>query len=134
MCNFYNASASSASNNCNYASYANSTNYFNGWGTQFMCRDCNGNIYARNVTNCGCSSCCRCNCCHNSCNCCQNGCGSNSGNDAATGNNGNGNFTCVTFCGNTLNGFTQSTTATTTNRGCGCGCGWQRRCGYRSWF
>ncbi|MBE5740393.1 MAG: hypothetical protein E7349_06035 [Clostridiales bacterium] len=138
MCNFYNASASSVLNNCNYASYANSTNYSNGWGTQYMCRGCNGNIYARNATNCGCSSCCHCNCCHNCCNCCQNSCGNNNtnSNDTATGNNGNGSFTCVTFCGNTLNGLTQNASTATTNSGCGCGYGYgcQRRQSCRRWF
>ena len=136
MCNMYNASARSVSTTCGYTANYGCGNYYNGWNGQYMCRDCNGNIWARNLTNCGCH---QCSCCGCSC-----GCGNTqSNNGAATGNNGNSNtngngFTCVTFCGNTAATQTTATTDTTTgcyNRGCGYNrCGWNRSgCGC-NWF
>ena len=130
MCNYYNASARSV-NTCGYANGCTSNGYtangcvstYNGCGNQFMCRDCNGNIWVRNTSCCGCATsyCGGCN---------HTYCGTNLLTDdtqTANTNQRNGNFTCVTFCGDTANTF--ATQASTTN---GCGrC--QRRCGGGCW-
>ncbi len=131
MCNMYNTSARSVSNTCfDTTNYGCGRNY-NGCNGQFMCRDCNGNIWARNITSCGYNRCGGCGC----------GCGCfgstfyNQNENAVVANNtgyGNHGFTCVTFCGNTTATQTQTGSTTTTTNGCGTcnrGCGWNR-CGW----
>lgn len=137
MCNFYNTSNASGYSGCGYSSYnsscgcnscCNRNGSFWGWGGQSICRDCNGNIRVNQRNSCGCGCHRRHCCCHNGCGC-QNGCGGS--NNTGNSTNGNGGFTCVTFCGN-------SNTSTTTgnvdlyyarqyglypygyNRSCGC--------------
>ncbi len=107
-------STSSSSNSCGC------NNQCSGCGYQTVCRDCNGCLHIQNKTcgcNCGCQS---CQCCNNSnsCNnCCNNCCDNNGGtteNGGTSGNNGNGNFACVTYCGLGGNAEASTTTANTT--------------------
>ncbi len=90
--------------NCNCCRYYNGC-YGYGTCSQRICRDCCGNIWVRQTTNCNCG--------------CNNGCGcGNNGNGSTSSNNGNGNgqgFACVTFCGNSSNSSGQTTTSTAYN-------------------
>ena len=122
MCYLYNTTNTSAGCNANYnGCYASS---------QRMCRDGNGNVWARtgynnncSTSNCHCCHCCNCcNCCHscsNSCCSCNNG--NTSQNDTA-----NGSYGCITICGVSVNGATQNTTTGTTQTSRCC----RNRCGY----
>lgn len=86
-------------------------NWLFGNNTQWLCRDCNGNIRVNQRScGCGCNNCCGCN--NNGC-----GCNGNNGTDTASvfGNNGNNRFACVTFCRN----WNGSSTAFTTSNGDG---------------
>ncbi len=98
MCNFCNVGRST----CGCGSCGCLANSLFAGSNQSICRDACGNIRVRQ---CGCQNQCGCN--HNCC--CQNSCGSNSGNtgsnDASTGN---GQFTCLTFCGNAATNGTAS--------------------------
>ena len=129
MCNMYNASTFSNSNGYGCSSYYNNSCNSNwAWGSQRICRDCNGNIWVRTGSNgcgcsCGCSSCCNCGC---------NSCSSNGNStDANTNGNGNGNgdgsFACVTFCGDYASNLLQTSTATS-----GSG-SYSRSCRCRRW-
>ena len=85
MCNFYNTAGNvNGYSGCGCHFCGNGNFGLWGCGRQWMCRDCNGNIRVNQRNTCGRG--------------CNNGCGG-----SATGNttNGNGGFTCVTFCGNT---------------------------------
>lgn len=130
MCNFYNTSNTNGYSGCGYSSYNNSCNSccnrsgLFGCARQWICRDCNGNIFV-NQRNSGCG------CCQHTCGC-QHNCGCGCGNGTSGNSSGsNGGFACFTVCGNT-------NTATTTgnsdlyyarqyglypfgyNSGCGC--------------
>ena len=141
MCNYYNMERTGYTNcgtTYGCANYTRANTFSNGCGSQYMCRDGCGNVWVRTAMQCGCSGCynnCWNSCCHNGCN---NGCGggvNQNTNGTATGNNGNGHFSCVTFCGDTLNGLLQTNnTATSTNT---YSCGSRNRCarsGCGSWF
>ena len=136
MCNYYNMTRNGYTNcgeTYGCANYTRANTISNGCGSQYMCRDCCGNVWVRTM-NCGCSGCCN-SCCHNGCN---NGCGggvNENTNGSATGNNGNGHFACVTFCGNTLNGLMQTNNTATNATTYPCGrCNRCARSGCGSWF
>lgn len=74
-------------------------NTFNG-NSQFICRDCNGNIWVRTSNG---NSCCGCNACHSCNSSTWNNCGCNNSNGSLLTANGCGcNRACVTVCGNAL--------------------------------